>query len=142
MLTISKPLSASQARTYHEQSFANAQENYYTEGQRIVGQWHGKLAAEWGLAGAVNEEHFARLASGHHPTTNAEVVRHRAAYEYTNSDGKRVHTMEHRAGWDATFAAPKSVSLTALVGGDERVQQAHRESVDAALNELEKYTQA
>jgi conjugative relaxase-like TrwC/TraI family protein len=50
--------------------------------------------------------------------------------------------MEHRAGWDATFSAPKSVSLTALVGGDERVREAHRESVSVALDQLEQYTQA
>ena len=49
---------------------------------------------------------------------------------------------EHRAGWDATFSAPKSVSLTALVGGDDRVREAHRESVRVALHELERYTQA
>ncbi len=51
-------------------------------------------------------------------------------------------SVEHRAGWDATFSAPKSVSLTALVGGDERVREAHRESVRVALGELERYTQA
>ena len=50
--------------------------------------------------------------------------------------------MEHRAGWDATFSAPKSVSLTALVGGDDRVREAHRESVSVALDQLEHYTQA
>ena len=50
--------------------------------------------------------------------------------------------MEHRAGWDATFSAPKSVSLTALVGGDDRVREAHREAVAAALRELEPYVQA
>ena len=50
--------------------------------------------------------------------------------------------MEHRAGWDATFSAPKSVSLTALVGGDNRVRDAHREAVATALKELESYTQA
>src|SRR5580658_4491159 len=50
--------------------------------------------------------------------------------------------MEHRAGWDATFSAPKSVSLTALVGGDERVREAHRESVRIAVDQLEHYTQA
>ena len=50
--------------------------------------------------------------------------------------------MEHRAGWDATFSAPKSVSLTALVGGDERVRVAHREAVNVALDELERYVQA
>ena len=32
--------------------------------------------------------------------------------------------------------------LTALVGGDERVREAHRESVRIALGELERYTQA
>ncbi len=51
-------------------------------------------------------------------------------------------SVEHRAGWDATFSAPKSVSLTALVGGDERVREAHRESVRVALGEIEHYTQA
>ncbi len=50
--------------------------------------------------------------------------------------------MEHRAGWDATFSAPKSVSLTALVGGDDPVRDAHRESVRVALEQLEQYTQA
>jgi conjugative relaxase-like TrwC/TraI family protein len=50
--------------------------------------------------------------------------------------------MEHRAGWDATFSAPKSVSLTALVGADERLRIAHREAVNVALDELERYIQA
>jgi len=50
--------------------------------------------------------------------------------------------MEHRAGWDRTFSAPKSVSLTAPVGGDERLREAHRESVRVALDQLEHYTQA
>ena len=55
---------------------------------------------------------------------------------------KMVKTVEHRAGWDATFSAPKSVSLTALVGGDDRVRQAHRDERPAALTQLERYTQA
>ncbi len=50
--------------------------------------------------------------------------------------------MEHRAEWDATFSAPKSVSLTALVGGDDRVREAHRQSVRTALDEMERYVQA
>jgi conjugative relaxase-like TrwC/TraI family protein len=43
---------------------------------------------------------------------------------------------------DGTFSAPKSVSLTALVGGDERVREAHQQAVNVALNELERYAQA
>ena len=142
MLTISKPLSAGQAQTYHKEEFANAEENYYSEGDRIRGEWHGKLAKEWGLAGEVREEHFGRLAHGQHPVTGEQLVRHQTAREYVNGSGETVSTMEHRAGWDATLSAPKSVSLTALVGGDDRVRQAHRESVKVALGEMEKYVQA
>jgi hypothetical protein len=43
---------------------------------------------------------------------------------------------------DATFSAPKSVSLTVLVGGDDRVRDAHQASVAVALDELERYVQA
>jgi conjugative relaxase-like TrwC/TraI family protein len=142
MLTISKPLSAGQAQTYHKEEFANAEENYYSEGDRIRGEWHGRLAQEWGLNGEVRVEHFGRLAHGQHPLTGEQLVRHQTAREYVNGRGETVSTMEHRAAWDATFSAPKSVSLTALVGGDDRVRQAHRESVKVALGETEKYVQA
>jgi conjugative relaxase-like TrwC/TraI family protein len=142
MLTISKPLSAGQAQTYHKEEFANAEENYYSEGARIRGEWHGRLAQEWGLCGEVQEEHFHRLANGQHPLTEEQLVRHQTAREYVNARGETVSTMEHRAAWDATFSAPKSVSLTALVGRDEAVRHAHRESVKVAFGEMEKYVQA
>ena len=57
MLTISKPLSAVQAQSYHAEEFGNARENYYTEGEQIRGEWHGRLAERWGLHGEVREEH-------------------------------------------------------------------------------------
>ena len=69
-------------------------------------------------------------------------MKHRTAQEYVTADGTTTKAVEHRAGWDATFSAPKSVSLTALVGGDERVRDAHRAAVTTALSELERYTQA
>jgi conjugative relaxase-like TrwC/TraI family protein len=142
MLTISRPLSARQAANYHAEEFRNARDNYYTRGEEIQGEWHGRLAQEWGLSGAVSEEQFQRLAEGRHPVTNEALVRHQTAHLMTNAQGESVHTMEHRAGWDATFSAPKSVSLTALVGGDEQVRAAHRESVKIALDETERYVQA
>src|SRR6266581_5952613 len=142
MLTISKPLSAGQAQSYHAEEFSNARENYYTRAERIHGEWHGRLAEQWGLRGEVREEHFQRLSEGQHPITGKQLIRHQAAREYMNRRGEKVSAMEHRAGWDATFSAPKSVSLTALVGGDERVREAHRESVGVALDELERYVQA
>src|SRR5437588_1743003 len=142
MLTISNPLSANQAQAYHAEEFRNARENYYTQGDQIRGEWHGRLAGQWGLRGEVREEHFQRLSEGQHPMSGEQLVRHQTAREYVNRHGEKVTPMEHRAGWDATFSAPKSVSLTALVGGDERVREAHRESVGIALDELERYVQA
>jgi conjugative relaxase-like TrwC/TraI family protein len=142
MLTISKPLSASQVRTYHEREFASERQNYWSRDQQGHSEWQGKLAEQWGLLGPVGNEHFARLTEGQHPHTEAQLVRHQASKTYEGKFGKEVTSVEHRAGWDATFSAPKSVSLTALVGRDERVREAHRESVRVALSELEKYTQA
>lgn len=142
MLTISKPLSASQAQTYHSREFTSPDQSYWSRGETVTGEWRGRLAEEFGLAGAVSAEEFARLSEGQHPVTGDQLVRHRQSHQYQTADGKTVKSVEHRAGWDATFSAPKSVSLTALVGGDERVRMAHREAVTVALSELEQYTQA
>ncbi len=142
MLTISKPLSAGQAQNYHQKEFTAKEQNYWSQSGVIAGEWQGRLAAQLGLAGAVSAADFAKLSQGQHPQTGEQLVRQRASYEYQDVDGKTVKTMEHRAGWDATFSAPKSVSLTALVGGDDRVRVAHRESVYTALEQLERYTQA
>ncbi len=142
MLTISKPLSSSQAQTYHAKEFMSAEQNYWKQGDTILGEWQGRIAERYGLAGAIDEQHFARLSEGQNPLTGEQLVRHRSGQEYTTADGITVKPVEHRAGWDATFSAPKSVSLTALVGGDDRVREAHRQAVTSALTELERYTQA
>jgi conjugative relaxase-like TrwC/TraI family protein len=142
MLNISKPLSASQAQTYHKKEFTAAEQNYWKQDDTIQGEWHGKLAGRFGLSGAVGAEEFARLSEGQDPETGKQLVLHRTAHQYRNADGQIISPVEHRAGWDATFSAPKSISLTALVGGDEQVREAHREAVNIALNELERYTQA
>jgi conjugative relaxase-like TrwC/TraI family protein len=142
MLTVSKPLSASQAQTYHVREFASQEQNYWSRDQQGHSEWQGRLAELWGLQGGVGSEHFARLSEGQHPHTEEQLVRHQVSRTYEGKFGREVTSAEHRAGWDATFSAPKSVSLTALVGGDDRVREAHRESVRVALQELERYTQA
>jgi conjugative relaxase-like TrwC/TraI family protein len=142
MLTISKPLSSGQANNYHRLEFVSADQNYWNKGPSIWSEWRGHLALQWGLNGNVGEREFALLSEGRSPTTEEQLIRHQARREYVNSDGEWVSALEHRAGWDATLSAPKSVSLTALVGGDERVREAHRESVRCALAELERLTHA
>jgi Recombinase zinc beta ribbon domain/TrwC relaxase len=63
----------------------------------------------------------AIAAIGHSPSLLAQL-----ATIDTKADGFTTKAVQHRAGWYATFSAPKSVSLTALVGADERVREAHR----------------
>lgn len=79
MLTISKPLSAGQAQTYHQKEFTAREQNYWSQRGVIQGQ---------------------------HPQTGEQLVRQRESYQYQDVDGKTVKTMEHRAGWPATFSAP------------------------------------
>jgi conjugative relaxase-like TrwC/TraI family protein len=142
MLRISKALSASQAQTYHAREFTSPDQSYWSHGQEVPGEWQGQLAERFELSGSVGAEEFARLTEGRHPLTGEQLVQHRQTHEYENSDGKTIKSVEHRAGWDATFSAPKSISLTALVGGDERIREAHHQAVTTALTELERYTQA
>jgi len=142
MLRISKALNSGKLQTYHDLEYTSPSQNYYQHGDRVRGEWQGQLATQWGLTGEVGAQEFTRLSEGQHPLTGDEVVRHRMPTDYEDARGKNVKAVAHRAGWDATFSPPKSVSLTALVGGDERIRVAHREAVITALNELEKYTQA
>src|SRR5436189_22457 len=142
MMTMSKALSAGQARDYYRQDYANKTENYYSERGEVSGKWCGRLAEEWGLEGEVTSEQYARLVAGQDPDTGEELIRSVPSRESINNFGEEITTSEHRAGWDATFSAPKSVSLAALVGDDERVRIAHRESVEKALEAFESYMQA
>ncbi len=85
----------------------------------------------------MNAEAFDRLAEGQHPETGEQLIKHRDTIK--TQAGEEIG---HRAGWDLTFNAPKTVSVTALVGEDERVREAHRNAVRAALDATEKYVQA
>ena len=135
MLDISKPLNAAQAQSYHKLDYTSPTQSYYAQGDAVKGEWQGKLAESMGVSGEVSALEFSRLTEGQHPVTGEQMVRHRIATEYTNPDGSTTKAVAHRAGWDAMFAPAKSVSLTALVGGDDRIRVAHREAVTTALED-------
>ena len=142
MMTMSTAISAGQALDYYQQEFTNSKDNYYSEAGEIKGRWSGRLANEWELRGEVTSEQYERLVAGQDPRTGEQLVQAVAARDTVNAYGEQVTTSEHRAGWDATISAPKSVSLAALVGDDERVRDAHRKSVNEALKGFEEYLQA
>jgi conjugative relaxase-like TrwC/TraI family protein len=142
MLTISKPLGSAQAKNYYQEEYSNSEANYYSREETIKGEWAGRLADEIGLRGAVKQEHFERLIDGCDPHTGDQLIRHVDERTIKNIYGEVITNKRHRAGYDATFSAPKSVSLAALVGNDARIRDAHRNAVNKALEELEKYSQA
>jgi conjugative relaxase-like TrwC/TraI family protein len=137
MLDISKPLTTGKVQSYYRSEYSAASNSYFSQDGTLRGEWHGQLAATLGLAGAVSAEAFDRLAEGQHPETGEQLIQHRDTIKTQSGE-----ELGHRAGWDLTFNAPKTVSLTALVGEDERVREAHRSAVRVALSETEKYVQA
>jgi conjugative relaxase-like TrwC/TraI family protein len=127
MMTLSKgSLSARQAARYYQEKYAR--DDYYSEDRTVAGQWVGAGAEQLGLVGAVAREDFTAVLDGRDPRTGTMLV-------------ESVPEKERRAGWDATFIAPKSVSLQALVGNDARLLAAHRVAVTTALTELERFVQ-
>lgn len=94
-------------------------QGYYLEG---TSRWYGRGAEKLGLQGAVdNEQIFTNIVQGMSPDGTSEL------------SSRKVETRFRRAGLDCTFSAPKSVSLTALVGGDERLIDAHHLAVEQTL---------
>lgn len=138
MISISKPLNAASVSAYFRSEYGAANSHYYAENKDLHGEFHGKIAEVFGLTGQqVKAEQFDRLALGQDPNTGEQLIRHRNTA--LTAEGKEV---PHRAGYDLTFSAPKSVSLTALVGGDGRIVEAHRAAVRESLGEAERLIQA
>ena len=59
MLRITVCKSASAAQSYYTQGLAG--QDYYSEGQEIIGTWHGRGAEMLNLPKLVNEADFAAL---------------------------------------------------------------------------------
>src|SRR5713101_2649585 len=108
--------------------------DYYAEGQRVVGHWQGRGAVELGLVGEVTEQQFEAIRQGLHPATG-EMLRPRQSADRLSADGEIRSRGRHL--YDFTLSAPKSVSVVAALGEDDRLVQAHHRAVEAALQELE-----
>ncbi|RQV93573.1 conjugative relaxase [bacterium] len=108
--------------------------DYYAEGERVVGHWHGRGARLLGLAGEIKQADFEALRQGFDPRTGG-FLRQRRSADRVAPDGK---IQSHgRNLYDFTISAPKSVSVMAALGGDKRLVEAHQRAVVEALQELE-----
>ena len=108
------------------------EDNYYSKSEaKEQSKWFGNGAAALGMEGQVEGELFKNLLHGQSPDGSKTL------------SGKKINPKKHRAGFDLTFSAPKSVSLAVLMGGDRQLEQAHRIAVERTLKIIEQqYAQA
>jgi conjugative relaxase-like TrwC/TraI family protein len=110
--------------------------DYYDEQRKVRGEWQGRGAELLGLRGEVTREQFEAIREGLHPDTG-EFLRPRHGADRIGEDG--AEQSKARSLYDLTFSAPKSDSIQAQVGGDERIIAAHDKAVRESLAEAENY---
>ena len=97
--------------------------DYYSEHEKVQGYWRGELADTFGLRDkVVTSEEFSLFQRNVNPKTLGKLT------QKNMPGGPRF--------FDFQVAAPKSVSVMSMF--DERLVEAHRESVRIAMAELER----
>ena len=144
--------------------FANhlSANDYYAQGERVKGEWLGKGADSLGLSGEVRPEAFEALRVNQRPGTGDRLTPRtkemrlptlaEAAQAFRQKEGRSGTAQEvanfrlsmkpvsnRVAFFDFQCSAQKSVSLLAMLGGDERLRTAHEEASRIALGELERF---
>jgi len=100
--------------------------SYYLNGDEPPGRWWGRGADRLGLHGVVDSDAFLAVMAGHDPATGRQL-------------GRRFGEGSVR-GYDATFSAPKSVSVLFGLGEPDvrrQVVEAHESAVRAVLGWVE-----
>jgi conjugative relaxase-like TrwC/TraI family protein len=125
-------------RTIYAGSAASAA-NYYTRyltdaPGEVPGVWTGDQAALLGLGGEVDGNDLLAVLEGRDPASGTPLGRALVDRQLANGDVVRAV-----AGFDATFSAPKSVSVLWALTHDTRLLAAHDVAVSAALEHLERY---
>jgi conjugative relaxase-like TrwC/TraI family protein len=111
---------------YYLEMVANGVEEYYTNAREAPGLWMGRCADRLGLSGEVEAEALHRVLEHCDPNAGTRLTRAQGAPTVP--------------GFDATFCAPKSVSLLFALGSPEvsnEVRNAHDAAVTAAVRVLE-----
>ena len=102
--------------------------SYYLDGDGPPGRWWGRGADRLALQGEVDSDVFLAVMAGRDPVTGRQL-------------GRRYGEGSVR-GYDATFSAPKSVSVLFGLGDEEvrrQVVEAHEDSVAAVLGWIESH---
>ena len=135
MLTFTPQSNLRNAREYFENHLAVG--DYYSKGQVVPGEWMGVGAERLGLAGIVGKDEFVALCENLHPVTGEQLTPlHKTTRKELDADGKVKEKANRRLFYDVTISPPKSVSIAALVKGDERIIESHDRAVRVATDGL------
>lgn len=103
--------------------------DYYLDPNEPPGRWRGQGLIGLGVSGEVTGEQLRAVLEGHHPVSGEQLGR-----AFGDSSAR---------GFDATFSAPKSVSVLWALSPDPwiraEVLAAHDAAVDAALGWFERH---
>ena len=100
----------------------------------VPGEWSGRQADGLGLTGTVSVEALELLLSGRDPVSGSRLGGE--LLDRFTADGRLIKAV---SGFDATFSAPKSLSVWWALTGDRRLLEAHDVAVSAALHHLEHF---
>lgn len=106
--------------------------DYYSIGETVNGQWMGRGAELLGLKGDVTMEQFESIRQGLDPSTGDFLRQRQSANKY-NADGEQIASARNL--YDFTISAPKAVSVQALE--DPRLIEAHKIAVAETAKEIE-----
>jgi conjugative relaxase-like TrwC/TraI family protein len=112
--------------------------DYYSQGEKVAGEWLGQGAEKLGLKGTVTEDAFLALCEGKHPESKQKLGQRLNTVRRTARDQVKAN---RRIFYDFAIAPPKSVSVVALYQ-DDRILHLHNGVVRKALFELEKFAEA
>jgi conjugative relaxase-like TrwC/TraI family protein len=136
--------------------------DYYAQGERVTGEWLGKGAESLALSGEVRPEAFEALRVNLRPGTGERLTPRtketrqptlaEAAQAFRVKEGRSGNAQEvanyrlsmkpvsnRVAFFDFQCSTQKSVSILAVLGGDERLKIAHKKASRIALSELERF---
>lgn len=123
MITIKAQTSPANAARYFRDHLSR--DDYYNDQERTPGGWFGRTCGVLGLdtQEPVEQADFVALCKGLHPSDHTRLTQ--------RTSPKR------RCLYDLAISAPKSVSIMALLAGDERIIAAHEKAVAAAMEAAE-----
>ncbi len=107
--------------------------DYYSVGETITGQWMGRGAELLGLQGDVSMEDFEAIRLAQDPKTG-EFLRQRQSANKFNKEGEQIATARNL--YDFTVSAPKDLSIQAME--DPRLIEAHKAGVTEMAAEMER----